>query len=239
MARIYSSSFFHYTNEAGLVSILQNGFFGSYADEQFKDNNGNIQHLYIPMVSFCDIPLNYVETITYGNYAIGMSRIWGNNNGLSPILYYPRAYAHHLHQFVRKSFDDYMYKNDTTQMKFLGYVKPFKKFDEKGYADKKRKENYIEREWRKIYISQWLNSRIQLEDYREKYRNKFIKNFIMKFNAKDVSFIIVPDEKAKANMITQISNMQNIGGGNRQLQSSDIMDLVSKILTIKQISANF
>ena len=61
----------------------------------------------------------------------------------------------------------------------------------------------------------------------------------MKFNATDVSFIIVPDENAKANMITQISNMQNIGGGNRQLQSSDIMDLVSKILTIKQISANF
>lgn len=240
MARIYSSSFFHYTSETGLVSILQNGFYGSYADEQFKDNNGNIQHLYIPMVSFCDIPLSYVETITYGNYAIGMSRIWGNNNGLSPILYYPRAYAHHLHQFVRKSFDDYMYKNDTSQMKFLGYVKPFKKFDEKGYADKKRKENYIEREWRKIYITQWIKSRIQMEDYREKYRNKFIKNFIMKFNAKDVSFIIVPDEKAKANMITQIgNNMRNIGGGSQQLQSRDIMDLVSKILTIKQISANF
>ena len=78
-----------------------------------------------------------------------------------------------------------------------------------------------------------------MEDYREKQGNKFIKNFIMKFNATDVSFIIVPDENAKANMITQISNMQNIGGGNRQLQSSDIMDLVSKILTIKQISANF
>lgn len=239
MARIYSSSFFHYTNEAGLVSILQNGFYGSYADEQFKDNKGNIQHLYIPMVSFCDIPLNYVETIRYGNYAIGMSRKWGNNNELSPIQYYSRAREHHLHQFVRKSFDDYMHKNDISQMKFLGYVKPFKKFDEKGYADGKRKENYIEREWRKIYITQWINSRIQMEDYREKQGNKFIKNFIMKFNATDVSFIIVPDENAKANMITQISNMQNIGGGNRQLQSSDIMDLVSKILTIKQISANF
>ena len=221
------------------MSILQNGFYGSYADEQFKDNKGNIQHLYIPMVSFCDIPLNYVETITYGNYAIGMSRIWGNNNGLSPILYYPRANAHHLHQFVRKSFENYMYENDISQMKFLGYVKPFKKFDEKGYADGKRRENYIEREWRKIYITQWINSRIQMEDYREKQGNKFIKNFIMKFIATDVSFIIVPDEKAKANMITQISNMQNMGGGNHQLQSSDIMDLVSKILTIKQISAKF
>lgn len=239
MARIYSNSFFHYTNEAGLVSILQNGFYGSYADEQFKDNKGKICHLYIPMVSFCDIPLNYIETITYGKYAIGMNRVWGNNNGLSPILYYPRLFSHHLHQYVRNSFEDYIHKKDISKVKFLGYVKPFKKFDEKGYADKKRKENYIEREWRKIYITQWINSRKQMEDYREKQGNKFIKNFIMKFNAKDVSFIIVPDEKAKASMITQIGDMRNIGGGNQQLQSSDKMDLVSKILTIKQISANF
>lgn len=239
MARIYSSSFFHYTNEIGLVSILQNGFYGSYADEQFKDNKGNIHHLFIPMVSFCDIPLNYIKTITYGEYAIGMNRVWGNNNGLSPITYYPRDYKHYLHQFVRNSFEDYMYKNDTSIMKFLGYVKPFKKFDEKGYADKKQKENYREREWRKIYITQWINSRAQMEDYRKGQGNKFIKNFVMKFNAKDVSFIIVPDDEAKASMITQIGNMRNIGGRNQQLQSSEIMDLVSKILTIKQISANF
>lgn len=238
MARIYSSSFFHYTDAEGLLSILQNGFYGSYADEQFKDNKGNIRHLYIPMVSFCDIPLNYIKTITYGKYAIGMKRKWGNNNGLSPILYYPILNSHHLHRYVRNSFEDYMFKKDLSKTKFLGYVKPFKKFDEKGYADKKRKENYIEREWRKIYVTQWINARAQMDDYRKKQGNKFIQNFIMKFEATDVSFIIVPDEKAKASVINKLNTIQRIGGS-QKVRTSDTMDLVSKILTIEQITANF
>ena len=238
MSRIYSNSFFHYTDAAGLVSILQNGFYGSYADEQFKDNKGTIHHLYIPMVSFCDIPLNYIETITYGKYAIGMKRQWGNDNGLSPILYYPRLNSHHLHQYVRNSFEDYINKKDASKMKFLGYAKPFKKFDEKGYATNKRKENYIEREWRKIYITQWIDSQATMNEYKEQHRNKFVKGFIMKFYVKDISFIIVPDEKAKENLINQINPMQQIGG-NSLLQQNDNLELVSKFLTIEQIKENF
>ena len=194
--------------------------------------------MYIPMVSFCDIPLNYIKTITYGKYAIGMKRKWGNDNGLTPILYYPRLHSHHLHQHVRNSFEDYIHKKDVSKMKFLGYVKPFKKFDEKGYANNKRKENYIEREWRKIYVTQWINTKTQMDDYRKKQGNKFIKNFIMKFNATDVSFIIVPDEKAKENIIKQINSIQWIGG-NKILQHNENLDLMSKFLTIEQIKENF
>ena len=91
---------------------------------------------------------------------------------MSPILYYPRLNSHHLHQYVRNSFEDYIYKKDASKMKFLGYAKPFKKFDEKGYATNKRKENYIEREWRKIYITQWIDSQATMNEYKEQHRNK-------------------------------------------------------------------
>ena len=60
----------------------------------------------------------------------------------------------------------------------------------------------------------------------------------MKFEATDVSFIIVPDEKAKASVINKLNTIQRIGGS-QKVRTSDTMDLVSKILTIEQITANF
>ena len=92
MSRIYSHSFFHYTNEEfKLIGILREGFIASYAKEEFMDLNGKLQHLYIPMVSFCDVPLSHIENPTvYGNFAVGMNRAWGNSKKLSPVAYYPR-----------------------------------------------------------------------------------------------------------------------------------------------------
>lgn len=44
----------------------------------------------IPMVCFCDIPLSQIGTHAdhYGEYAIGLTKQWGQENGVSPVLYY-------------------------------------------------------------------------------------------------------------------------------------------------------
>ena len=151
MGRIYSNSFFHYTQKYEvLVGILENGFIGSYANEQYPKANGAIGHLYIPMISFCDIPLSQLQHIVYGNYAIGMSRLWGNELPLCPVSYYPNKRSANITRFITDCFDKFK-NNSSLYTKLLGYVKPVRKYRETGYAKQRRRDNYIEREWRKIY----------------------------------------------------------------------------------------
>ena len=75
---------FHYTKTIfSLKSMLQNGFIPSYCLEKVGDNK-----YYIPMVSFCNIPIKDVELYArYGNYGIGMSLDWAIKNCISPVVY--------------------------------------------------------------------------------------------------------------------------------------------------------
>lgn len=43
----------------------------------------------VPMVSFCDIPIqaSREHRQAYGRYVVGLSKAWGNANGLTPLLY--------------------------------------------------------------------------------------------------------------------------------------------------------
>lgn len=238
MARIYSSSFFHYTNEEKkLVGILGDGFIASYAKEEFKDLAGKLQHLYIPMVSFCDVPLSHIENPTvYGNFAIGMNRAWGKRKNLSPVAYYPNKKENHLHKYVANILDRLNKGgvNDTDSRKFLGYAKPFYKWKSpKG----KRVNNYIDREWRKISLSDWIDADDNRSLYFDAHNGKMYQNLKLAFNTNDVSFIIVPDDKAKSSLINNIQSLQKVGG--HKCNSQDLLNIVSKIITIDQIKKNF
>lgn len=238
MGRIYSNSFFHYTQKYDvLVKILENGFIGSYANEQFPTNNGTIGHLYIPMISFCDIPLSQLQYIVYGNYAIGMSREWGNTLPLCPVSYFPNNRKAHFTKFVANCFDNFK-RNVAQYSKILGYVKPVRKLTEKGYATHRRKDNYIEREWRKIYLKDWLNSLTQYESFKDKNGSALLKHFIARFRAPQVDMIVVKSEVERENLIAVINSLKKIGG-HPNIRSKDKMLLISKISTIDEIKKNY
>jgi len=104
---------YHYTwNKENLLSILENGFKPNYSLEKlglFKEKE-IFKHILsfigdfskqedindefaIPMICFCDIPLNLVANHIniYGKYSIGLTKEWGVKQGICPVLYVPES----------------------------------------------------------------------------------------------------------------------------------------------------
>jgi hypothetical protein len=90
-----ANTLFHFTtNTKSLLSILRNGLFVRYSLENFENLIHDQAEIVLPMVCFCDIPLSQVKrhTISYGKYAIGLSKKWGMNNKINPVIYaYPNS----------------------------------------------------------------------------------------------------------------------------------------------------
>lgn len=166
---IHSESIFHYTDFDTLKAILTDGCFRpSYCTESLISN----KEYYVPMVSFCDIPLTQTVQLAdskngfYGNCAIGMTKVWALSNGLNPVLYIHKESLLSKRIVVSnifKSIGD-KEKNKQTQktstdislsLFFKNHYQFYKNFEGKVVFGKPPKtiENYIfykEREWRYV-----------------------------------------------------------------------------------------
>lgn len=91
-SKLSTDELFHFTKFDRLLNIINEGFHPHYNHEYaFLSDSFNRPALIesIPMVCFCDIPLNMVEehSLKYGKCAIGLDKKWGENYGLSPVIY--------------------------------------------------------------------------------------------------------------------------------------------------------
>lgn len=90
MSTIRTSSVFHNTRTFdNLKSILTEGLRPNICLESYSDGSGSLYKIGIPMVSFCDIPLTRMQSLSrrYGSYGIGLKKEWAINNDVNPILY--------------------------------------------------------------------------------------------------------------------------------------------------------
>jgi hypothetical protein len=167
---------FHYTHEfESLQKIIENGFSPSYCKEVIDEID-----YFIPMVSFCNIPLKDVGLyMHYGDYGIGLQLDWAIRNSISPVVYiHENTPFKSLHRkinevLIRKSVDEVLMSkinhnqslNETNQLnqkeefEFIELLKtinnitvPALQFFKNWKTTYKGKEilTYQEREWRFI-----------------------------------------------------------------------------------------
>ena len=138
---------------------------------------------------------------------------------------------------VIKAFNEFLKdpkKYDSYRI--LGYAKPTKKTSTETESEKKSPNNYVEREWRKVYPCptplKWLNE-TELEEYRGRKNEKESVGNILKFNISDIEMIIVD----KSNL----QNRQNyiaykLGTiSDKKISEPDKLSLISKIVVYEEI----
>lgn len=89
-----AQTLFHFTKDIEVLQkILIEGFWPRYSLEDFRWQivEPTTDHAFaaFPMVCFCDIPLSRIDEHVgfYGHYGVGLSRAWGEQAGLNPLLY--------------------------------------------------------------------------------------------------------------------------------------------------------
>ena len=201
----------------------------------------NPVYIGIPLVSFCDIPLAYFAQNNYGEYGIAMSRSWGREKSLEPVLYYPNDEKCQSTKMIMKAADNFLNnRNNYDGYRILGYAKTVKKIKcPKGYNP----DNYVEREWRKVYANpapcKW-KTEAEYNTYRGlKTTPKTPVSLPLTFESKEIDFIIV-NKKDVAALQDFIMNggLNDVGGKNKAIDMTDKLTLISKILVREDLIHN-
>lgn len=243
-----ANTLIHFTGEKeNLRKILEENF-RIYNCRETIVLGGKKSSLYIPMVSFCDIPLSEVKDhiAKYGNYGIGMTKEWGKRKGLNPVLYvaqqsmlsasYRTAWKHFNLQ-DGTDVDDWS-KEQRALADVLRYIKNYE-------ADLTRKSitipNYRfsdEREWRYVPPYDEACEMLLGSDYYEDADNKSeadlkLETFRLEFEPNDIKYIIIKDDSEIAEFI---DHLRRAKGKNYSLH--DIERLTTRILTTEQIMSD-
>ena len=237
---IYSNSYFHRTNSSSLKSILEEGFKCFYCKEEvFLGNKDNLGTIGIPMVSFSDIPFSFLSQNNYGKLGLGMSRRWGRTRHLEPVLYYPNDKDCQSTKMVIQAYRNFdKDRDDTDKYRILGYAKPLMKIS--CNIRDHDKDNYKEREWRKVYACpsplKWLNLD-EYTKYRDRASEKIAVGNILKFKSKDIDFILV-DKCHYEEILSFIMNEMKTIGGQESLTQAERIELISKMVEYEKLERN-
>jgi len=215
----------------------------------------------IPMVCFCDIPLSQIgnHVQNYGPYAIGLSKRWAEDNGINPVMYeLPDSNAvstirECLHITIPCLIGQNLESQEVNKKMmvlgeylryFLSYLKPYEgqKWDGNGFTGDIIRF-YDEREWRYIpeYIemtNKSLLSFILKEDFvdidkRIEFNAKLENNFKLKFEPKDIKYIIVKNEEEVLRMVQRVNEIKT------KYSYEDVEVLKTKIISMELIREDF
>lgn len=237
---IYSNAFFHRTDEwQYLAAILENGFKAHYCKEEIFLGKNRVTYIGIPMVCFCDIPLTFIARNNYGKLGIAMKRSWGISRHLEPVLYYPNDVGCQSTKMIIKAANEFLTNSRNYDgYRILGYSKPVRKvIPQPGRSS----DNYIEREWRRVYANpaplKWLTE----AEYVAQRGTSPVKPSVglpLVFSVEDIEFIII-DKANEANLRSFILHtLVDVGGRNVPITFDQKCALLSKVLVYESIRNN-
>lgn len=249
MSILSAETLFHYTKKQYLINILKKGFAPRYSKEfeQIKGEGLTLgDHLYIPMVCFCDTPLSLVEKHMdiYGPYGIGLSKKWGIENKLNPVFYINKESTVHMnlilpiHGMAIKAISDEFLKKIVQEVTFIfRYMKPYKSgsiYERNGikHCDYLY---YDEKEWR--YVPDNLEPDQELPflnvtDIEKEKANRNLEKRSLRFSARDINFIIINEESDIGDILKTI-------GESDFLNKADKKYILTTLITTEGIRRNF
>ena len=224
MPSISANALFHFTSSAQkLASILANDFWPNYHHEKIYLRADADYELFIPMVSFCDIPLSQISQHIerYGHYGLGMSKEWGIRNGLNPVLYLnaDSILANDLHAALKATF---LKEGVDALLNSQRCIKEYKDADTCYYN---------EREWMYVApekILQHPPSEEGLAALNQKVRFRSLS-----FEPQDIRYVVTKNREDIPNLIQDIFRLKS----NRS-QDEKLL-VISKIISCEDITEDF
>lgn len=253
---VSANTLFHFTSSNSLKSILASqGLFPQYSDEHFEDilpESSIYRITYIPLISFCDLTIiqlsrDSLHTTVFGDYGIGLTKKWGIENKISPVIYVhknsqPSNQLYNLIKLFRK-YDRTHETQETisTARKELidsfKFIKPYQGRWQKGEKIKEVEDDivyYNEREWRYCpLLSQYKvlsGTKASNKKVKDKL-NKQLKSDMVKFDADDIKYIMIKKKSEIQDFVTVINKMK--------LDRKQKNELITKIITIEEINEDY
>ncbi|EGQ8028968.1 abortive infection system antitoxin AbiGi family protein [Vibrio vulnificus] len=195
-----SASLFHFTPKMEyLISILKNGFYPRFCleDSSLMDWYKH-DYIAIPMVCFCDIPLSKISEHTgfYGSYGIGLKRDWGNECGLSPVIYAsPKSQIVDLarsltFRMLSSEVENQQIEEDASNL--LSLLKPISGTMHKDNKTVLR-DFYQENEWRFVPRTRHAIPHDKYDKIRDHANQEMLKHKLV-FKLNDIQYIFVKTE---------------------------------------------
>lgn len=255
---ISSNTLFHFTSKIeNVIGILKHGFRPHYCLENlnfiFGESADKSERLICayPMVCFCDIPLSHAKSHMgrYGYYGIGLSKDWGIERNVSPVLYAHKGskiieiIAETLKN-VNNAFEeetiDKDFKNDffSASREIFSMIKPYKGKLWRNGDYTKTIRFYDEREWRFVPMKDPFKSGMRKIIYdnevlRRKYHKKLWEQGVLRFKPSDIKYIIVSREDEIIPIITKIKQIKS------EYDSNQIKLLYSRVISAERILEDF
>lgn len=231
MAVVSSETLFHYTSSLKIVKdILKcKGFWPKYCIEYGWDC-----YFAVPMCCFCDIPLSLINSHmeTYGHFGIGMSKKWGIDKGLSPVMYLVKTsyYGKILKNRYRKICKEKMLEKIRRRLALMKVYEGVNYRKDETVKDKPKQINnykyYNEREWRFVpklektedYVIPIEKNGENASDLSENTKDKMCS-----FEYGDIKYIIVDKQDDKLSLMKYIGALSDCGNEEKEELCSKIM----------------
>jgi len=233
--------------------LEQFGVADLFFDEKEKGTltNENLEEA-VPMTCFCDLPVSHIASHLefYGSYGIGLTKEWGINKGLTPITYIHKnslqiKYLRNIANAIWDASKERKLSKGDIRFQLFELAGFFKPYEGDMWRINKyvMKRFYDEREWRFIpFIPETdvdgkedyrLNKLEFLNEIKRAKANKYVaQHHLLKFEFKDIKYIIIRSDSEVKAMTETINSLSQFSGNEKSI-------LVTKIISTQQIKEDF